>query len=157
MTEIPIIVVSKKRQRKADKVRALDNGARDYLTQTFWLRGIAVARLRVAQRHATPPGHEDIFRAGPLSVDLVSRAVKVRGRRVRLTVTEYTLLRLLVKHAGEVVTHEEVLREVWGPDEGAKKGSLRVYLNYLRGKLEEDPHSPRIDRHGAGGRLPIGG
>jgi len=108
----PVIVLSV-RDREADKIAALDNGADDYVTKPF-STGELLARLRVAQRHAQPTPDTAVFRSGHLEVDLTARMVTVKGKEVKLTATEYALLRLFVQHAGKVLTHRQILREVWG-------------------------------------------
>ena len=140
----PIIVVSA-RGREGDKIQALDAGADDYLTKPFGA-GELLARMRVALRNAargaTGPG-EAVFRAGELLVDLATRRVSVGGREVHLTPTQYKLLTALLKHAGKVVTHRQLLREVWGPGSVQHSHYLRVYMGQLRHKLEKDPARPR--------------
>jgi two-component system KDP operon response regulator KdpE len=130
----PILIVSVRRLEE-EKIAALDNGANDYLTKPFGT-GELLARLRVLQRAAHPRPAMEVFHSGPLSVDLTTRTVKVKGRPVRLTATEYSLLLLFVQHAGKVLTHGQLLREIWGVQEAEKTGPLRVYVGYLREKLE---------------------
>jgi two-component system KDP operon response regulator KdpE len=98
----------------------------------------------VAQRHARPAPDTAVFRAGDLEVDLTARVVTVKGREVKLTATEYSLLRLFVQHAGRVLTHRQILREVWGPNSVEQTHYLRVYMAHLREKLEADAKSPRL-------------
>jgi two-component system KDP operon response regulator KdpE len=141
----PIIVVSARRLED-DKVRALDAGADDYLTKPFGT-GELLARIRVALRvaariDADSPG--TAFQVDTLRVDLAARRVWLAGREVRLTRTEYRLLATLVKHAGKVVTHGQLLREVWGPGATNQNQYLRVYMGQLRRKLEADPARPRF-------------
>jgi two-component system, OmpR family, KDP operon response regulator KdpE len=140
----PIIVVSA-RGREGDKIQALDAGADDYLTKPFGA-GELLARMRVALRNAARSGAspgETVFRTGDLAVDLAARRVSVGGREVHLTRTQYKLLTTLVKNAGKVVTHRQLLREVWGPGSVAQSHYLRVYMGQLRHKLEKDPARPR--------------
>lgn len=140
----PVIVISARGQ-EADKILALDAGADDYLTKPFGV-GELLARARVALRNAArraAPGVEAVYRCGELLVDLGARRVSVDGRDVHLTRTEYKLLALLVKHAGRVVTHRQLLREVWGPGAVERSHYLRVYMGQLRHKLEPDPARPR--------------
>ena len=106
--------------------------------------GELLARLRVAQRHARPAEEITVFRNGALEVDLVARVVKFDGKEVKLTPTEYSLLRLFVLHAGKVLTHRQLLREVWGPNAVEQTHYLRVYMTHLREKLEKDPSNPRL-------------
>jgi len=141
-SRVPVVILSV-RDREDDKVAALDNGADDYVTKPFGT-GELLARLRVAQRHALPPGDSPIFRTGDLEVDLTARVVKLKGREVKLTATEYGLLRLFVQHAGKVLTHRQILTEVWGPNYDEQTHYLRVYIAHLREKLESEPSRPRL-------------
>ncbi len=152
-SQAPILVVSV-RSREDDKISALDNGANDYITKPFGT-GELLARLRVLLRSAQPRDKVEVFHSGPLSVDLTARAVKVKGKAVRLTATEYSLLLLFVQHAGKVLTHGQLLREIWGVQEEDKTGPLRVYMGYLRDKLEANPSRPElfITEPGVGYRL----
>ncbi len=140
---VPIIVISA-RGRENDKVQALDAGADDYLTKPFGVEEL-LARIRVALRNAAraAAGPGPVFRAGELVVDLAARSVSVAGRDVHLTRTEYNLLATLVKYAGKVVTHQQLLREVWGPGAVTQSHYLRVYMGQLRHKLERDPARPQ--------------
>jgi two-component system KDP operon response regulator KdpE len=141
----PIIVISARGQ-EADKVKALDLGADDYLTKPFGVEEL-LARIRVALRHAaTPPGAvpEPIFESGELRVDLPNRRVWRAGTEVHLTPTEYKLLVTLVRHAGKVLTHRMLLKEVWGPNYVNQAHYVRVYLAQLRQKIEADPARPRL-------------
>ncbi len=151
---VPVIVLSV-RDADKDKIALLDAGADDYLTKPFSM-GELLARLRVAQRH-TSPVPETAFRSGPLEVDLARRLVTVRGQSVKLTATEYALLRLLVQHAGKVLTHRQILREVWGPQYEEETQYLRVYMAQLRHKLEADPANPTllVTEPGVGYRLMV--
>ncbi len=141
-SRVPVIVLSV-RDREEDKIAALDNGADDYLTKPFGT-GELLARLRVAQRHASPAPDAPVFCSGSLEVDLSARLVKANGREVKLTATEYSLLRLFVQHAGKVLTHRHILQEVWGPAYVEQTHYLRVYVAHLREKLEADPAKPRL-------------
>jgi two-component system, OmpR family, KDP operon response regulator KdpE len=141
-TKTPVIILSV-RDSDRDKVSALDAGADDYLTKPFSMDEL-MARLRVAQRHARPDPEEPIFISGDLQVDLVRRIVTVRDEPVKLTPTEYALLRLLIQHAGKVLTHKQILREVWGPEYVNETHYLRVYFAQLRQKIERDPAVPRL-------------
>jgi len=141
----PIIVLSA-RGRERDKVAALDLGADDYLTKPFGVAEL-LARIRVALRHAALPAGgptEPVFRAGKLTVDLIKREVLRDGAVVHLTPTEYKLLAALIREAGRVVTHQVLLREVWGPNAVDQPHYLRVYMAQLRHKLEDDPARPRL-------------
>ncbi|HMC65851.1 MAG TPA: response regulator [Gemmataceae bacterium] len=142
---VPIIVLSARGQEK-DKVAALDAGADDYLTKPFSV-GELLARVRVALRHgasaADAPG-DAVFEVQNLRVDLASRLVFVDAEEVHLTPIEYRLLTTLVKHAGKVVTHGQLLKEVWGPHSTQETHYLRVYMGHLRHKIEANPARPRI-------------
>jgi two-component system KDP operon response regulator KdpE len=143
-TTTPIIVISARGQER-DKIQALDAGADDYLTKPFGV-GELLARMRVAFRNAArgasgPP--DPVFQVEDLRVDLGARHVSVGGREVHLTRTEYKLLATLVKNAGKVVTHRQLLREVWGPGAMSQSHYVRVYMGQLRHKLESDPARPR--------------
>jgi two-component system KDP operon response regulator KdpE len=155
---VPIIVLSARGQ-ESDKIRALDAGADDYLTKPFGV-GELLARMRVALRHAARVAAglgESAFESGDLRVDLGARRVFVRGEEVRLTRTEFNLLATLAKHAGKVVTHRQLLQEVWGPGSTGQSHYLRVYMGQLRHKLEEDAARPRylLTETGVGYRLAV--
>jgi two-component system KDP operon response regulator KdpE len=155
-SNMPIIVVSA-RGKEYEKTSALDEGADDYLTKPFGV-GELLARMRVAIRHLTrsnQPASEPIFVVGGLRVDLSRREVFVDDKTVHLTPHEFRLLSLLIKHAGRVVTHRQLLQEIWGPDLEQQTHYLRVYVNQLRQKLERDPSRPRylITETGVGYRL----
>jgi two-component system KDP operon response regulator KdpE len=155
---VPILVVSARGQER-DKVEALDAGADDYLTKPFGTEEL-LARMRVALRHASRvrgEGGDSVFEAGELRVDLGARLVFLRGEELRLTRTEYRLLAVLVQNAGRVVTHRQLLREVWGPGSSSETHYLRVYMAQLRHKLEDDPAQPRylLTETGVGYRLRV--
>jgi two-component system KDP operon response regulator KdpE len=154
---VPVIILSV-RDADTDKIALLDAGADDYLTKPFSM-GELLARLRVAQRHMQPAPETATFRTGSLEVDLARRLVTVNGHPVKLTATEYALLRLLVQHAGKVLTHRQILREVWGPQYEEETAYLRVYVAQLRHKLEADPANPTllITEPGVGYRLMVDG
>ncbi len=141
-SQVPVVVLSV-RDREEDKIRALDNGADDYVTKPFGT-GELLARLRLAMRHSQPPSDSALFRSGRLEVDLTARVVKAGGTEAKLTATEYALLRLFVKHAGKVLTHQQILREVWGPNYINQTQYLRVYMAHLREKLEAEPSKPSL-------------
>lgn len=132
-THIPTIILSVRGQ-EADKIAALDAGADDYLIKPFGM-GELLARMRVALRRASQCGAQPVFTSGDLTVDLARRVVAMAGQEVQLTPTEYDLLRALVTHAGKVLTHRQLLREVWGHNVGEQSQYLRVYVNRLRKKL----------------------
>lgn len=154
-TQTPVIILSV-RDSDRDKVSALDAGADDYLTKPFSLEEL-IARIRTAQRHAQPQQQEAIFTSGRLQVDLTRRLVTVAGEMVKLTPTEYALLRLLIQHAGKVLTHQQILRAVWGPEYIGETHYLRVYFAQLRQKIEANPALPEIilTESGVGYRLAI--
>ncbi len=138
--QVPIVVLSS-RGDEAGKVRALDYGADDYVTKPFGMDEL-LARLRAALRHQLQVhGERPVFRVGDLSVDLVRRIVKVGEKDVKLSPKEYDLLRLLVQHAGKVLTHKFLLRELW--DDLTDAQYLRVYVRQLRQKIEADPERPQ--------------
>jgi two-component system KDP operon response regulator KdpE len=141
---VPIIVLSA-RGREQDKVAALDLGADDYLTKPFGVEEL-LARIRVALRHAASRGAPPapVFEAGELRVDLVRREVRRNGQEVHLTPTEYKLLTLMIRHAGKVLTHRQLLKEVWGVNYVGQSHYVRVYVAQLRQKLEADPSRPRL-------------
>jgi len=152
----PIVVVSARGQ-EADKVAALDAGADDYLTKPFGT-GELFARLRVANRHSAAvraEGAEPVFEAGGLKIDVAARQVYRDGQEVHLTALEYKLLATLVRHAGRVVTHRQLLKEVWGPASVNETQYLRVYMAQLRHKIEKDPARPAllVTETGVGYRL----
>jgi len=152
---VPIIVISGRGQEQ-DKIDALDGGADDYLTKPFGT-GELLARMRVALRHAERVGREPepTFALGPIRIDLARRVVTVEEREVHLTPNEYKLLTTLAKHAGKVVTHRQLLKEVWGPTSVDQTQYLRVYMAQLRHKLEADAARPRylLTEPGVGYRL----
>jgi two-component system KDP operon response regulator KdpE len=152
-TQIPIIILSV-RGSERDKIAALDAGADDYLTKPFGV-GELLARLRAALRRAAQTTSEPVFTSGSLKVDLARRLVSVSGREVQLTPTEYELLRVLVTHAGKVLTHHHLLREVWGTEYGEEFHMLHVNISNLRRKIEPDPARPQfiITESGVGYRL----
>jgi two-component system KDP operon response regulator KdpE len=144
-SRVPIVVLSARGQ-EADKIAALDAGADDYLTKPFGV-GELLARLRVALRHSSAGDERAAiapFEAGNLHVDVAKRQVRVGGEEVHLTPTEYRLLTALIKHPGKVITHRQLLREVWGPDSSQETHYLRVYVNQLRKKLGDDAAQARL-------------
>jgi two-component system KDP operon response regulator KdpE len=141
-SQVPVIILSV-RDREDDKVAALDAGADDYVTKPFNSAEL-LARLRAALRHVQPQGADAIFRDGELEVDLSARVVRQSGKEIKLTPIEYSLLRLFITHAGKVLTHRQILREVWGPNCEAQTHYLRVYMAHLREKLEADPKTPSL-------------
>ncbi len=148
----PIVVLSS-RDDEAGKVKALDLGADDYVTKPFGMEEL-LARIRAALRHRLQQeGERPIFQSGDLAVDLVRRIVTVRGAEIRLTPREYDLLRLLIAHAGKVLTHKFILKEVWGTETDVQY--LRIYIRTLRQKIEANPEQPALiqTEQGVGYRL----
>ncbi len=152
-TRIPILILSVRGQ-DADKIAALDAGADDYVVKPFGV-GELLARMRVALRHVTPAGDEPVFVVDELVIDRARREVKVAGREIQLTPTEYGLLCALAAHAGKVLTHRQLLHELWGPGYEQETHMLRVNISNLRRKLEPDPARPHYIRTepGVGYRL----
>jgi two-component system KDP operon response regulator KdpE len=153
-TQAPIIILTVQ-DGEAEKIEALDSGADDYVTKPF-NTGELLARIRAALRRVNKSrADEPVFRAGELEVDLANRRVSRKGEPVKLTATEYVLLRLFVQHAGKVLTHPQILREVWGVDHQENTQYLRVYMARLREKLEIDPAAPPLflTESGVGYRL----
>lgn len=155
-TAVPVIVLSARGQER-DKVMALDVGADDYVSKPFGA-GELLARIRVALRHTARASHEadeTAFKVGELRVHLLRRQVFVGDREMHLTPIEYKLLTTLVRHAGKVVTHQQLLREVWGPTHTDQGHYVRVYMAHLRHKLEAEPARPRylLTEPGVGYRL----
>jgi len=154
-SSVPIIILSA-RDQEHDKITALDLGADDYVVKPFSV-GELLARMRSARRHAAlaQGRSESVFTVGSLRVDLLRRRVFVSDVEIHLTPIEYKLLTLLVRHAGNVITHRQLLREVWGPNAVDQIKSLRVFMVQLRRKLEADPTRPRYLRTepGVGYRL----
>lgn len=153
---VPILVLSARDQEQV-KVAALDLGADDYVTKPFGIDEL-LARMRTALRHATrvaENGGESVFTLGELRVDLGKRQVFVSGKETHLTPIEYKLLTTLVRHAGKVVTHRQLLKEVWGPLHVEESHYLRVYMRQLRNKVEANPAHPRylVTELGVGYRL----
>lgn len=155
---VPIIILSA-RSTEQHKIEALDAGADDYLTKPFGL-GELLARIRVALRHSSispSQNEEGVFVTGALAVDLLKRQVTVEGKDVHLTPIQYRLLALLIKNAGKVLTHQTMLKEVWGPSYKDNSHYLRIYMSQLRQKLETDPTQPQylLTESGVGYRLKV--
>lgn len=155
---VPIIILSA-RSSEQRKIDALDVGADDYLTKPFGF-GELLARIRVALRHSIRPQEhipDDIFITANLKVDLLNRVVSIDDQEVHLTPIQYRLLTVLVKHAGKVMTHQQILNEVWGPSYQENAHYLRIYMSQLRQKLETDPTQPKflLTESGVGYRLKI--
>ncbi len=147
-TRVPVLVLSV-RDGEADKIAALDAGADDYLTKPFG-GGELLARVRAILRRVQPAGEAAAIVFGEIEIDLAARVVRRAGAEVRLTAKEYAFLRLLAQHRGKVVTHRQILRELWGPNAEENTHYLRVHMTHLRQKLEADPHTPRHLKTDAG-------
>jgi len=156
-TQTPIIILSV-REDEDDKVKALDAGADDYVTKPFNM-GELLARIRVALRHIVKSEDEPVLTFGELSIDLAHRLVTVASQEIKLTPTEYEILKNLAIHAGKVLTHRHLLRTIWGTECQAEAHYLRVYIGQLRHKLEPDPSRPRyiLTEPGVGYRLAFKG
>jgi two-component system, OmpR family, KDP operon response regulator KdpE len=154
---IPVIILTVK-DSDIDKVTLLDAGADDYLTKPFSIPEL-LARIRAALRHTQPSELQAIFHSGHLEVDLSSRTVSVADKPVRLTATEYDILRLLIRYSSKVVTQGHLLKEIWGPHASQQTQYLRVYIGQLRKKLEKDPSRPELilTEPGVGYRLIVKG
>jgi two-component system KDP operon response regulator KdpE len=152
-SQVPIIVLSV-REREDDKVKALSAGADDFLTKPFGV-GELLARIRAALRRSLQQVPEPVYRIEELEVDLTRRRVTAHGEEVQLTPTEYELLRLLVTHAGKVLTHSQILKQIWGVAYMEQPHVLRVNISNLRRKIEKDPSRPRyiLTEPGVGYRL----
>src|SRR6202035_3266602 len=141
-SEAPVIVLTV-RDDVQEKVAALDAGADDYVTKPFSTPEL-LARLRAAQRKTRPEEEISVFKNRDLVVDLTARVVTRAGREIKLSATEYALLRLFVRHPGRVLTHRYILREIWGPKSEEHRQYLRVYITHLRQKIETDPATPLL-------------
>lgn len=154
-SEVPIIVLSV-RAGESEKVAALDRGANDYVTKPFGI-GELLARVRAALRRAKQKGEDQPSEivAGNLRIDIARRKVSVRGTEVKLSRKEFEILRLLAQHAGRIVTHQQMLREIWGPAHEQEVHYLRVYIGHLRHKLGDDSADPTFigNEPGVGYRL----
>lgn len=159
LSAVPVVVLSV-RAGEAEKVEALDRGANDYVTKPFGIAELT-ARLRAALRRggAEDEAAEAVIEAGPLTVDVPHRRVRFEGKEIRLSKKEFEILRLLAAHHGRVVTHQKILREVWGPAHIDAMQYLRVYVGQLRQKLGDDPARPRLiaTEAGVGYRLVVEG
>ena len=147
-SQVPVLILSV-RGAEADKIAALDGGADDYLTKPF-ATGELLARLRAMQRRAQSAEEPSVLRFGSVEVDFSRRVVEKNGAEVRLTAKEYALLRLLLMHRGKVLTHRQILRDIWGPKAEEQTHYLRVYMAHLRQKLEDEPNQPRYFRTESG-------
>jgi len=157
-SSVPIVILSA-RSQESDKISALDAGTNDYLVKPFGV-GELLARIRVALRYVSSAANgeeEGVFAVDELKVDMIHRKITVGGAEIHLTPIEYRLLTVLVKHAGKVLTHQFLLKEVWGPNYVERAHYLRIYMGILRHKLEKDPARPRFLRTevGVGYRLEV--
>jgi len=147
-SRLPVLILSVRGQ-EADKIEALDAGADDYLSKPFG-GGELLARLRATLRRVQSPEEESNARFGDVEVDFARRVVTKAGTVVKLTPKEYALLRLLLLHRGKVITHRQILRELWGPKAEEQTQYLRVYMTHLRQKLEDEPNQPKYFRTESG-------
>lgn len=154
-SQVPVIILSVRNDEETI-ISALDGGADDYITKPF-TTGELLARIRVCLRRTQTTDQEAVFRSGELEVDLMAHNVSRRGELVKLTATEYNLLRFLIRHAGKVLTHRQILKEVWDPLSVDQAQYLRVYIAHLRQKLEKDPSHPMLilTEPGIGYRLQV--
>ena len=147
-SKVPILVLSV-RESEDDKIAALDAGADDYLTKPFSGREL-LARVRAILRRVPAANEPAMVRVGEIEIDQSARVVRRGGAEVHLTAKEYALFQLLVQHRGKVVTHRQILRELWGPNAEGNTHYLRVHMRHLRQKLEADPHTPKHLKTDAG-------
>lgn len=152
---VPIIILSA-RSNEQNKIDALDAGADDYLTKPFGF-GELLARMRVALRHSNAATTSEVFTNGDLTIDLHNRVVKMAGEEIHLTPIQYRLLTVLIKYPGKVLTHQQILKEVWGPSYQENAHYLRIYMSQLRQKLEADPTQPKylLTESGVGYRFKV--
>jgi two-component system KDP operon response regulator KdpE len=152
-SDVPVIVISV-RDREEDKIAALDAGADDYITKPF-SAGELLARIRATMRRVTKTDQETVYQSGGLMIDLIKREIRWNDQQVMLTPTEYDILRALVLHAGKVLTHQQLIQQVWGGNNQADAHLLRVNISNLRRKIETDPVMPRyiVTEPGVGYRL----
>jgi two-component system, OmpR family, KDP operon response regulator KdpE len=150
------VIVLSIRSDEKDKIDLLDAGANDYLTKPFSM-GELLARIRALLRFQAPDSGEGVFQTAQVRIDFTRRLVTRSGLEVKLTPTEYALLRFLARHAGKILTHDQILKELWGPDIEPDPSYLRVYILQLRRKLEDDPAAPRVllNEPGIGYRLVV--
>jgi two-component system KDP operon response regulator KdpE len=152
-TQIPIIILSV-REQESGKVKALDAGADDYITKPFSM-GELLARIRVALRRFAKTGDEPVLAFGEITLDIARRIVTLRGEELKLTPTEYEILKYMALQADRVVTHQQLLKAIWGPNHQEHTHYLRIYVGQLRHKIEADPTQPRyiLTESGVGYRL----
>lgn len=140
-SDLPIIILTAI-DREADKIFALDHGADDYVTKPFGM-GELVARIRVALRHSTRTQEEPVLHHGELTINFTQRSVELKGEPVKLSPTEFDLLKILAFHAGRVITKSQLLKQVWNEHDDSNRHYLRIYIGHLRKKLEDNPAEPR--------------
>ncbi len=152
-SQVPVIILTVQ-EHEDQKIKALDSGADDYITKPFSM-GELLARIRVAMRHAADTEDEPVIILGDLSIDLAHRLVTLKGKELKLTPTEYDILKNLAVHSGRVLTHKQLLCEIWGKEYQNETHYLRVYIGQLRRKIEPDATRPRyiITEPGVGYRL----
>lgn len=152
-SEAPIIILTA-RDQEQEKIEALDSGADDYITKPFGV-GELMARMRVCLRRTATVDNDPVLECGGLSIDLVQRRVLVDGQEVKLTPTEYEIIKIMAQHAGKVITHKQLLKAVWGNSYNDDTHYVRVYIGQLRRKIEKNPTQPRyiITESGIGYRL----
>lgn len=152
-SSIPIVILTA-RDREQEKIEVLDAGADDYVTKPFGV-GELLARMRVALRHAAGESDEPVLRCGAITMDLASRQVRVKEKEVKLTPTEYDLLKVLLQHRGKVLTHRQIATAIWRSGSFADTHSIRVYVAQLRKKIEENPTQPKflLTESGVGYRM----
>lgn len=156
-TRVPVLILSVQEQER-DKVAALDRGADDYLSKPFGVQEL-LARIRVALRHSTERSSKTetsyLYQMGDLKIDLAGHQIWKNDQSLKLTKTEFKLLALLIQHAGKVLTHRQILREIWGAEYTGETHYLQVYISQLRRKLEVDPSQPQLilTESGVGYRL----
>jgi len=153
-SEVPVVILSVENDEN-EKVEALNRGADDYVTKPFGMNEL-IARVKVSLRHKRTMEKPEInYRFGTLEINLDSHLVWKQGKELRLTSTEFSLLKLFVRHAGKVLTHKMILKEIWGPKHEADTHYLRIYIGTLRKKIEEDPSEPKliVTEPGVGYRL----
>lgn len=150
---MPIIILTA-RDQEQEKIAALDAGADDYITKPFGI-GELMARMRVCLRRMAASDNEPVLRCGGLAVDLLQRRVTVDDREIKLTPTEYELIKFMIQHAGRVLTHKQLLKAGWGNSYGEDTHYIRIYIGQLRRKIEQDPAQPRyiVTESGIGYRL----
>ncbi|HEX3044080.1 MAG TPA: response regulator [Bacillota bacterium] len=154
-SQVPVLILSV-REVETEKIKALDSGADDFITKPFYT-GELLARIRVALRHVAKTDQEPVITFGDLIIDMAHRMVTVAGQEVKLTPTEYDILKNLALHAGKVLTHRQLLKTIWGTEYQDQTQYLRVYIGQLRHKIEPDPTQPRylITEPGVGYRLAV--